>query len=66
MWVCKGGLKESRGVTMWAGLCVKGSGEGSSEIGRVDKVRRTGVLGLGLAKLVGWRLQAGSIWEWVR
>lgn len=51
---------------MWAGLCVKGSGEGSSEVGRVDKVQRTGVLGLGLAKLVGWRPQAGSIWEWVR
>lgn len=51
---------------MWAALCVKGSGEASSEVGRVDKVQRTGVLGLGLAKLVGWRPQAGSIWERVR
>lgn len=40
MWVCKGGLIEARGVTMWAGLCVKGGGEGSSEMGRVDKVQR--------------------------
>lgn len=30
---------------MWAGSCVKGSWEGSSEVGRVDKVQRTGVLG---------------------
>lgn len=51
---------------MWAGLCVKGGGEGSSEMGRVDKVQGTGVLGLGLARPVGWRPQAGSIWEWVR
>lgn len=34
---------------MWAGLCVKGGGEGSSDMGRVDKVQRTGVLGLDLA-----------------
>lgn len=30
---------------MWACLCVNG-GRGNSELGRVDKVCRTGVLGL--------------------
>lgn len=45
MWVYKEGLKEARGVTMWACLCVNG-GRGNSELGRVDKVCRTGVLGL--------------------
>lgn len=60
MRVCKGGLKEARGATTWAGLGVKGGGEGSCEMGRVDKVQRTGVLRLGLAKL-GWRPQADSV-----
>lgn len=33
---------------MWAGLFVKGSGEASSEVGRVDKVQRTGCWGWAL------------------
>lgn len=40
--VCKGALKEARGVTTWAALCVRGGGEGSCEMGRVDKPRGRG------------------------
>lgn len=28
----KGGLKDTRGITMWAGLCLNGGGEESLEI----------------------------------
>lgn len=39
-WVCKGGLKDTRGITTWAGLCVNGGGEESLEILYLIQKRR--------------------------